>query len=413
MTTTDTQEQSISEEMDTQKEEATSANMEITKEANRVTQENRQESRGEIVSPIEKRKENPRTDGDSVDTTKVENISRTRIGLMITLPQSKEPDKCLSIHLKKWFTKMKEIDDNFTVIAWRRDEKLKSPIKEANNIPNMMSKLREYFTRAKVQTEGGKAFMDVFVQHTIPLEEIKGDSEWFLEGNRMAMYKKKLQVESTTQQGWLLYSTKDMDNETLAIEIQKEIGVKVALRWKYINSINYVKDSEERKKWMALHIEVDTEDSKKASRGLNRIYGRQSEAFPLGIRMRLVAEFKEVRGNSTLIGKHTRLRLRQASFISLIEGHPSDDVQLLDYEDEGTTLRQMVMSIQSRNPQTPGNLFHAVGRDWKGRFIFNFLKNKADEARMIVEGLIPFLQHEHGEVVNLFFDPEAVIEKEK
>ena len=46
-------------------------------------------------------KESSRNDGESVVTTRVDNISRTRIGMMLTLPSSKEPDKCLFSHLKK------------------------------------------------------------------------------------------------------------------------------------------------------------------------------------------------------------------------------------------------------------------------------------------------------------------------
>ena len=361
---------------------------------------------------IEEEGEVTRIETESVATTKVDNITRTRIGIMVTIPPSKEPDKCLSLHLKKWFNKMQEIDKKFIVISWKTDEGPRSPIKEAKNIPTSMSKIRVYFTRAQVKTSGGKVYMDAFVQHTVPMKELRGDSEWFLEENKMAMYKKQLQVEETSQQGWLLYSTQALDNGALAAAIQEEIGVEIALRWKYINSINYVDDIEERRKWMALHIEVDSKEAKKAWRGLNRLYGRQSTSFPLDIRMRLVVEFKEVRGNATMIAKHTRLRARQASFTSAIEGTISEDIQMLDYEKEGMTLRDMIMSIQSRNSQTPGNLFHAVGRDWKGRFVFNYLKNKAEEARMIINGLIPYLKHKYGEEVNVFFDPEAVIEKD-
>ena len=70
------------------------------------------------------------------------------------------------------------------------------------------------------------------------------------------------------------------------------------------------------------------------------------------------------------------------------------------------------MSIQSTNPNTPGNLFHAVGKDWKGRFIMNFIKIKADEATMIADGLIPYLTAKYGSKVHQFFDPEAVVDKE-
>ena len=71
------------------------------------------------------------------------------------------------------------------------------------------------------------------------------------------------------------------------------------------------------------------------------------------------------------------------------------------------------MGIKSANEETPGNLFHAVGKDWKGRIIVNYLSIKSEEASMIADGLIPYLEHHHGNSVYEFFDPEAVVEKEE
>ena len=96
--------------------------------------------------------------------------------------------------------------------------------------------------------------------------------------------------------------------------------------------------------------------------------------------MRLVSEFREVKGNPVMMGKHMRLRVRQASFTALIGGHPNDDIMLLDYESEESTLRKMIMQIQSGNKDTPENLFYAVVQDWKGRFIITFLQTIAAEA---------------------------------
>jgi len=99
----------------------------------------------------------------------------------------------------------------------------------------------------------------------------------------------------------------------------------VALRWKYINTAkNEQFDKETRKKWMAIHIEVALENGKKASRGLARLYGSKSGIFPLGIRMWLVSDFREVKGNVIRMGKHTRLRVRHSSFLSMTIGHPSN-----------------------------------------------------------------------------------------
>ena len=354
-------------------------------------------------------------DTESIVTAKRDNIVRTRIGLTLTLPPDKEPDKKLSLETQKWFDKMKEIDGQFTLLPWKKADEGQPSIRVSNRLPHLMSKMRMYLSRANVKSVGGKVYADVYVSHSVPMEDLKGDSEWFLRENQMGMFHKDLQVESVERKGWFLYSTPALDSKLLAEKIEEEIGVPVSLRWKYVNTEKYEKlDRDEAKKWMALHIEVSTPDGKKASRGLTRLYGSKSIAFPLGIRMRLISEFREVKGNTIMMGKHMRLRVRQASFLSMTIGHPSDEIMLLDYKPNrgGETLRSLIMSIQSHNPETPGNLFHAVGKDWKGRIILNYLKIKQEEAAMIADGLIPYLEFKYGDQVREFFDPDAVLEKE-
>ena len=166
--------------------------------------------------------------------------------------------------------------------------------------------------------------------------------------------------------GWLLYSTNTLDLRLLEkVLTDKCRGVQIALRFKYINTDKYELDRNERKKWMAIHIEVDTNDRKRAVRRLSQIYNSSSTKFPLDIQMRLVSEFREVKGNPIMMGKHMRLRLRQASFNNLTVVHPNDDIMILDYDykGDGGTLRSMIMTIQSINSKTPCNLFHAIGQD--------------------------------------------------
>ena len=388
----------------------------VTENPNPIPKANREsEAKNDASSAMDEAGWTGGGDNDSVGTVKVDNIVRTRIGLMLTIPPSKEPDKKLCSIAQQWFKKMKDIDSKFTLIPWKGEDASKPLIRQEKKIPNLMSKMRVYLSRVQARSDGGKAYTDVFVQHTVPIHELKSDAEWFLQENGMGMFDKDLQVESVERKGWFLYSTPALDHKLLAEKITEEIGVPVALRWKYINTEKYEQlDRDERKKWMALHIEVATEDAKKASRGLARLYGCKSTSFPLGIRMRLVSEFREVKGNSIMMGKHIRLRVRQSSFLGMILGHPSDEIMLLDYIPKRgkRTLRSLIMSIQSQNDKTPGNLFHAVGKDWKGRIILNYLKLKKDEASMIADGLIPFLAFKYGDEVYEFFDPDAVVEKE-
>lgn len=77
--------------------------------------------------------------------------------------------------------------------------------------------------------------------------------------------------------------------------------------------------------------------------------------------MRLVSELREVEGNTTMLGKHMQLRVRQNHFTI---GDPNKDIMLLDYVATscGKILRSIIMSIQSLvDLPPPGNLFHTVG----------------------------------------------------
>ena len=309
---------------------------------------------------------------------------------------------------------MKEVDKHFALVPWKEDDADKPIIRKVEDIPNTMSKFRVYFNRAQVKKEGGATYPAVYVQHSMKMKEIKEDVEWKLKDIKANIFNKSLQVESTVQMGWLLYSFDSIDLVTLANTITEEVGAKVAIRWKYINTDKYEPGKEERKKWMAAHIETGENDRKKWARGLARLYGVASNSFPLGIRMRLVSEYREVKGTILNMGKHMRLRVRQDNFRAMMMAVPNDDIMMLDYQDkelDNKTLREMVMGIKSSNPDTPGNLYHAVGQDWKGRYTFMFLKSKENEARMIADGIIPYLRNKYGDKVLYFFDPEAIVEK--
>jgi len=75
-----------------------------------------------------------------------------------------------------------------------------------------MTKMRIYFSRIQAKFDGGKVDTDVFVQHSVPIGDLRGDAEWFLKEKVMGMYDKELQVESVERKGWLLYSTPALDD---------------------------------------------------------------------------------------------------------------------------------------------------------------------------------------------------------
>ena len=69
-----------------------------------------------------------------------------------------------------------------------------------------------------------------------------------LKENNMGIFPKTLQVEATSEMGWLLFSTNSLDHDHLAKVLTDEIGVQIALRFKYVNTDKYEADKTEREK---------------------------------------------------------------------------------------------------------------------------------------------------------------------
>ena len=136
----------------------------------------------------------------SVEIVKVQSgsgLQRTRFGLMLSPgPSDTESNKKLVLTVRKWFTKMKELDKRFAMSPWKAVDGDKWPITKVDDIPMPMGKLRLYFSRVQANVKGGTTYTDIYVKHSIPMKEMKEDAEWFFKSNKMNIFDKSLQVES-------------------------------------------------------------------------------------------------------------------------------------------------------------------------------------------------------------------------
>lgn len=96
---------------------------------------------------------------------------------------------------------MQEMDKHFTLVPWKAAESTKPLIKEMDKILSIMSKFRVYFCQAQTKFARGTVYADTYVQHLIPILDLKGGAEWIMKENKMGIVNKTLQVESTSQMG--------------------------------------------------------------------------------------------------------------------------------------------------------------------------------------------------------------------
>ena len=355
-------------------------------------------------------------ESDATDkTSKRSSKYRTRISVNFFVPPSEnEADQKLYIAARKWMVKMAESDNSVALLPWWDSDMGENVISSFKDIPTSLFMFKKYFQRANPNEKGGKVYTDLYLAHSKPIAEIQGDLSWWLKKEKIDIFLKEIQSEATSRLGWLLFSFSGIHIKTLTDEISIMTGVTIAGRFKPILTDKWNPDIDSKKRLKAVHLETARKDERKAKIGLKKLYGSASKSFPLGIRMRLVAEYKDVKGNINSIKKIANLRAKQTHFLAALENDSSDEILNLDIQHSTlkTSLREMIMEIQTWG-ETPSNLFHAVNQAWRGdKMIFSFIPSHANEAKMIVDGLIPYLKSKHDDEVLDFFSPDACLAKD-
>ena len=323
----------------------------------------------------------------------------TRFTFKINLPSSSSPDNTLKNIFKEFFSLVKKADNKAVLLPWKETELKKDSIRNINDLPTNMFKLKTYFGNFYTPKKDTKktVYANVYIGFFIPIEDLRGEiMDWTKECGH-GLYKKMLQVDSSTEIGWLLYTTKAMDAGALADEISDLTGVAVGLRWKIIDMA--IKGNiPENKKVFALALEVKTEDRWMAERKLLKYFGkkfRTVQELPNGIRVRFIKSMRNAL-NTREKGKLEVLIARQKAFLTTISQSANWDILTLDYSaDEGVepTLRQMIMSLKTKEDESIP-LFHNVDLDWQGRgYIFEFSPKLKREAECTIHTLLPTLKY--------------------
>jgi hypothetical protein len=161
----------------------------------------------------------------------------------------------------------------------------------------------------------------------------------------------------------------------------------------------------------ALHIECPTEQFQVVKAILSEIYSADAEAFPGGIKLRLVPDIYGV-ANPETRAKVLHLRARQATFLKKVMVMTSYEIASLDYSfvdddgDEGS-IRERLMWIASQERDYLSQ-FVSVTSQYNGTgVVFTFIPQLESEARSLVASLIPLFRYEYGEDIKKFFKPDA------
>ena len=152
--------------------------------------------------------------------------------------------------------------------------------------------LKKYFFRLSPRDDEGVSWCSIILAQAMPFSAFMDKAKYSLENNDFSLWPKASDNESTTDVGWLLYSTRAQDEERLSALLSEITGEHIGVKWKPIRSSNAnirKKDqTPNEEKVKALHVECTVDRLQEVRDKLTLWHSSSSRKFPGGTKMRLV-----------------------------------------------------------------------------------------------------------------------------
>jgi hypothetical protein len=208
----------------------------------------------------------------------------------------------------------------------------------------------------------------------------------------------------------MLWSFRSIDTRTLAAAWERELGIKVSLRFAVITvDRTPVHESQQIR---ALHVWAASAQIDTVKQTLYNTYRRGSTDFPIDIKMRFIPMADRFGGDLDRLEKIRKLRSIQGTFLQMVEANNlrSWDIMTLETPSgELPSLRQLIMSERSKDDVS--QLFLSVDYAYKRSdlVIFTFLPRNEKEAKTFVNNLAAYMifKYQSNPEITSYFTPEA------
>ncbi len=134
--------------------------------------------------------------------------------------------------------------------------------------------MKKYFFRLSSRDEAGNCCCSLILAQSIPFSTFMEKAKSSLENNEFSLWPKASDNETTTDVGWLLYSTRAQDEERLSALLSRITGENIGVKWKPIRSTNAnIKKKDQlpsEEKIKALHVECSVDRLQEVKDKLNR-----------------------------------------------------------------------------------------------------------------------------------------------
>jgi hypothetical protein len=252
-------------------------------------------------------------------------IHRYTLRIKIISSRSEEDEQSLvQKTLKKFFDIVLQGDPKSIIPPFFELDRSDNSISDLSSTFNMDAldsyySLKRYFSRLSSRSEEGFVWSSIILAQSISFPTFMEKAWHSLENQDFSLWPKASDHELAMDVGWLLYSTRQQDEERIADMISKLTGENIGVKWKPIRTtdgVNRKKDPNSAHVY-ALHLESSADRAQEARKKLSKWFGSSSKSFPDGTKMRLVPPFNTIlsSGNKQ---KYASLIARQLALNSRI-----------------------------------------------------------------------------------------------
>ena len=155
----------------------------------------------------------------------------TRATFRIKIPAVEKPDQALSTILQEFIQELRRVDSSAAILPWRKGETRMKRIVKPEDIPSSVTQLRKYLKKFYVgkPNQAITVYPGIHIGHNKTFGDICEELQDWLDIGSHALFYMMLQAEESTEIGWLLYTTREMDAGAMVDEIADLVGVKVGL----------------------------------------------------------------------------------------------------------------------------------------------------------------------------------------
>jgi len=318
-----------------------------------------------------------------------------RYDLRICLKQKSKPVLSEWEAFTTFLRQLAMLDDTLVLYPWKSADHTIHPAIHLSPEPSNFFDIPVYAPQLVSYTRmtNSTRHSSVLLGSSVPPASLVKELDPWLRCTKHGLWPRQLPlVEQTVCLGWLLFSAPEYNLEELRRAIWTATGVKVALRYRIIRDGLPVQATHLSPRTKAIHIDIDSSAPKNHRERISKVFSPKTKEFPVGIKMRLVAEISHLTDSK---GHHKaeQRQVLQARFLAIsttqslcVTVHPN-----YDKHHTIATLRKFLLHNPLPTPQED-HLFYAVSPATSmDKIIVRVLPQHRTKAETVISRLVSHL----------------------